>query len=65
MDTTYQLEHSPGLWRHKQIPALLSPIVGNFGINYAEEEHSMHLFTCSKKYYDEVFTDWKGNYMQA
>ena len=30
----YEVQHTPGLWRHRRRPILFSPIVDAFGIKY-------------------------------
>ena len=56
----YEVQHTPGLWRHKRRPILFSLIVDDFGIKYVGKEHAMHLYESLKRHYDRVTTDWKG-----
>ena len=37
----YEVEHTPGLWRHKRRPILFSLIVDDFGIKYVGKEHAV------------------------
>ena len=53
----YEVQHTPGLLRHKQKPILFSLIVDDFGVKYVGKEHAMHLYKSLKSYYNRVTTD--------
>lgn len=36
----YDVDHTPGLWRHKKRPIQLSLVCDNFGVKYAGNEHA-------------------------
>lgn len=55
----YEVEHTPGLWRHRKRPIQFSLIVNGFDIKYTGKEHAMHLLICLQKW-ERVTTDWKG-----
>ena len=55
----YQCRHTPGLWRHKWRPILLSLVVDDFGIKYVGKEHSDHLIAAIEENY-ELSTYWGG-----
>jgi hypothetical protein len=55
----YQCECTPGLWRHKWRPIMITLIVDDFGVEYVGEQHAIHLRDTIKAYYD--FTEnWLG-----
>ena len=56
----YEVQHTPGLWKHKRRPIMFSLIVDDFGIKYVGKEHAMHLKTCLETHYTKVTADWKG-----
>ena len=53
----YEVQHTPGLWRHKRRPILFSLIVDDFGVKYVGKEHDMHLYESLKSHYDRVTAD--------
>ena len=56
----YEVEHTPGLWRHKTRPISFTLVVDDFGIKYVGEEHARHLLNILRAHYPAVSTDWKG-----
>ncbi len=55
----HQSTITPGLWKHDTRPISFSPVVGNFGVKYVEEENAQHLLDTLQKYY-KCSCDWEG-----
>ena len=47
----YEVNHTPGLWRHKSLPIQFTLVVDNFGIKYEGKENTMHLVNALKETY--------------
>ena len=43
--------HTPGLWRHKWRPVLLSLVVDDFGVKNVGRAQADHIVTTLRKYY--------------
>ena len=56
----YEVEHTPGLWRHKWRPIGFTLVVDDFGVKYVGKEHALHLLSILESKYPAVATDWKG-----
>ncbi len=56
----YQLDATPGLWRHKWRPIMFTLIVDDFGVEYVGEQHALHLRDTIKQHYD-LTVNWKGD----
>jgi hypothetical protein len=56
----YQLDNTPGLWRHKWRPVMFTLIVDDFGVEYVGEQHAHHLRDVIKQHY-ELTENWKGD----
>ncbi len=48
----HQLEHTPGLFKHKSKPVIFSLVVDNFGVKVVGQIHADHLINCLKQHYD-------------
>jgi hypothetical protein len=46
-----QCRHTPGLWRHKWQPILLSLVMDDFGIKYVGKQHADHLIKAIEQNY--------------
>ena len=55
----YEVNHTPGLWRHVTLPVQFTLVVDDFGIKYQGEENAMHLINALREEY-EIDVDWKG-----
>ena len=55
----YEVDHTPGLWRHKTLPVQFTLVVDDFGVKYQGKENAMHLINALKEEY-EIDIDWKG-----
>ena len=55
----YEVEHTPGLWRHRTLPIQFTLVVDDFGVKYINKENALHLINALKDEY-EIKTDWKG-----
>eukprot|EP00804_Cyclotella_cryptica_P021019 CCRYP_019784-RB/>CCRYP_019784-RB protein AED:0.37 eAED:0.23 QI:0/-1/0/1/-1/0/1/0/169 len=47
----YQLDNTPGLWRHNWRPVMFTLIVDDFGIEYVGKHHAHHLRDVIKQHY--------------
>eukprot|EP00804_Cyclotella_cryptica_P030727 CCRYP_009139-RA/>CCRYP_009139-RA protein AED:0.22 eAED:0.22 QI:0/0/0/1/0/0/4/0/733 len=56
----YQLDATPGLWRHKWRPVMFTLIVDDFGVEYVGDQHAIHLRDTIKQHYD-LTENWKGD----
>ena len=56
----YEVEHTPGLWRHKWRPISFTLVVDDFGVKYVGKEHALHLLSILESKYPAVATDWNG-----
>ena len=55
----YEVEHTPGLWKHESLLIQFTLVVDNFGVKYVGKQNSMHLINSLKEDY-EIETDWNG-----
>ena len=55
----YKVDHTPGLWRHKTLPVFFTLVVNNFGIQYVDKRHALHLVEALQKLYD-LGINWTG-----
>jgi hypothetical protein len=53
--------NTPGLWKHKSCPILLTLIVNDFGVKYERKEDVDHLIATIKSKYNKLTKDWTGN----
>mgnify|MGYP003311588239 FL=1 len=51
-DDYYEVEHTPGLFKHKWRPIWFTLVVDDFGIKYVGKSHLKHLLGVLDKYYD-------------
>ena len=56
----YEVEHTPGLWRHRWRPISFILVVDDFGVKYVGKEHAQHLLGILEAKYPAVATDWTG-----
>eukprot|EP00804_Cyclotella_cryptica_P017822 CCRYP_001229-RA/>CCRYP_001229-RA protein AED:0.18 eAED:0.18 QI:0/0/0/0.66/1/1/3/0/737 len=56
----YQLDATPGLWRHKWRPVMFTLIVDDFGVEYVGLPHAHHLHDVLQTHYD-ITQNWKGD----
>eukprot|EP00804_Cyclotella_cryptica_P016130 CCRYP_004246-RA/>CCRYP_004246-RA protein AED:0.35 eAED:0.35 QI:0/0/0/0.75/1/1/4/0/1339 len=56
----YQLDATPGLWRHKWRPVMFTLIVDDFGVEYVGLSHAHHLRDVLQTHYD-ITQNWKGD----
>ena len=56
----YEVDHTPGLWRHKWRPISFTLVVDDFGVKYVGKEHALHLLSILEAKYPAVATDWTG-----
>eukprot|EP00804_Cyclotella_cryptica_P026697 CCRYP_007931-RG/>CCRYP_007931-RG protein AED:0.31 eAED:0.31 QI:0/-1/0/1/-1/1/1/0/442 len=56
----YQLDATPGLWRHKWRPVMFTLIVDDFGVEYVGLSHTHHLRDVLQTHY-EITQNWKGD----
>ena len=55
----YEVDHTPGLFRHRTRPVAFTLVVDDFGIKYVGKENAEHLLGILRKYY-KMDVDWKG-----
>ena len=48
----FEVDHTPGLFKHKWRPIWFTLVLDNFGIKYVGEEHRDHLLNILNKYYE-------------
>jgi hypothetical protein len=48
----FEVQHTPGLWKHVSRPIKFTLVVDDFGIKYVGEEHFEHLINALKEHYD-------------
>ena len=46
------MPHTPGLWRHTQIPTQFNLVVDDFGVKYTTKEDAQHLIHAIKETYE-------------
>eukprot|EP00804_Cyclotella_cryptica_P009053 CCRYP_003151-RA/>CCRYP_003151-RA protein AED:0.23 eAED:0.28 QI:0/0/0/1/0/0/3/0/973 len=56
----YQLDATPGLWRHKWQPVMLTIIIDDFRVEYVCLSHAHHLCNVLQTHY-KITQNWKGN----
>ena len=56
----YPVTHTPGLWKHKTLPATFTLAVDGFGIKYFNKSHADHLFNALQQTYN-ITIDWSGS----
>ena len=57
---SYEVAHTPGLWKHKRRPVQFSLIVDDFRVKYVGKEHIDYLITSLHKDYARITVDWTG-----
>ena len=57
----YEVDHTPGLWKHRTRPVQFSLIVDDFGVKYKGKRHADHLISAIKKHYTKLTVDWTGS----
>ena len=55
----FEVNHTPGSWRHITRPISVSLVVDNFGVKYIDKADADHLIAAPKKYY-AISEDWTG-----
>jgi hypothetical protein len=55
----FEVQNTPGLWKHRTRPTVFTLVVDDFGIKYEGTAHAKHLIETLEKYYT-VETDWTG-----
>ena len=55
----YEVEHTPGLWRHETRDIAFTLVVDDFGIKYTNKADAEHLYNCIAEHY-KVKADWEG-----
>jgi hypothetical protein len=55
----YEVDHTPGLWKHVTRPVQFTLTVDDFGVKYVGKEHADHLITTLRRHY-ELEEDWAG-----
>ena len=53
----YNVDHTPGLFTHKQKTNWFTLVIDDFGIKYIGLEHASHLLSIPNQHYD-METDW-------
>ena len=56
----FEVQHTPGLWKHISRPVWFNLCVDDFGVKYVGNENLKHLFQalCTETY--EIVEDWAG-----
>ena len=54
------VQHTPGLWKHNQLPIAFTLVVDDFGVKYINKHHAIHLITTLQNYYT-ISEDWTGS----
>ena len=53
--------NTPGLWKNLWRPIYFTLVVDDFLIRCIGQEHSNHIMSALKMYYDNITPDWEGN----
>ena len=48
----YEVEHTPGIWRHQTLPLFFTLVVDNFGIQYVDSAHAQRLINALQQQYE-------------
>ena len=57
----YEVDHTPGLYKHIWRPIAFTLVVDDFGVKYVGKEHAEHLFGVLKNEYTKIEVDWTGS----
>ena len=55
----FELDHTPGIFKHKWRPIWCTLTVDDFGIKYVGKQHAEHRMATLRHYY-KMTTDWNG-----
>jgi hypothetical protein len=55
----YELPHTPGLWKHTNLPVQFTLVVDDFGVKYIGKQNALHLINALKQNY-KISEDWTG-----
>ena len=56
----FEVNHTPGLWRHVTRPVQFSLVVDDFGVKYVGEENAQHLINAIQTEGYKLSIDWSG-----
>ncbi len=56
----FEVQHTPGLWKHISRPVWFNLCVDDFGVKYIGDENLKHLFQALRTETYEVVEDWAG-----
>ena len=56
----FEVNHTPGLWRHVTRPVQFSLVVDDFGVKYAGHENVQHLINAIQTKGYKLSIDWSG-----
>ncbi len=56
----FEVQHTPGLWKHISRPVWFNLCVDDFGITYIGNENLKHLFQALRTETYEIVEDWAG-----
>ena len=57
----FEVQHTPGLWKHVSKPVWFNLCVDDFGVKYIGEENLKHLFQALRTETYEIVEDWAGD----
>jgi len=57
----FEVQHTPGLWKHVSRPVWFNLCVNNFGVKYIGDENLKHLFQALRTETYDIVEDWTGD----
>jgi hypothetical protein len=57
----FEVQHTPGLWKHVSRPIWFNLCVDNFGVKYTGNKNLKHLFSVLCTEMHKIVEDWAGN----
>jgi hypothetical protein len=57
----FEVQHTPGLWKHVSRPVWFNLCVDDFGVKYIGDENLKHLFQALRTETYEIVEDWAGD----
>ena len=57
----FEVQHTPGLWKHVLRPVWFNLCIDDFGVKYISDENIKHLFQELRTETYKIVEDWAGN----
>jgi hypothetical protein len=58
----FEVQHTPGLWKHISRPIWFNLCVDDFGVKYIGNENLRHLFAALRTETHDIVEDWAGDF---